>query len=70
MKTITTQAQKKRIFEYLLQGHSITPLEALQKFGCFRLGARIYELKQEGIAIKSQLVECNGKRVAMYSLSD
>ena len=40
------KSQNEAIREYLEAGHSITPLEALNKFGCFRLGARIADLKK------------------------
>ncbi|MCE7856899.1 MAG: hypothetical protein DYG97_10195 [Ignavibacteria bacterium CHB3] len=46
-------SQKQAILEYLLSGKSITPLEALDLFKCFRLGARIWDLKKEGHDIKS-----------------
>lgn len=61
-------AQRDDILNYLKSGRSLTPLEALDLFGCFRLGARIYDLKQEGFNIKSEQVEFNGKHVARYSL--
>lgn len=48
-------SQKQAILEYLLSGKSITPLEALDLFKCFRLGARIWDLKKEGHDIKSEL---------------
>ena len=37
--------QERAVLDYLLAGHSITPLEALQKFGCLRLSAIIYDLR-------------------------
>lgn len=43
MKTI--QSQAKRILEYLKEGNGITPMDALDLFGCFRLGARIADIK-------------------------
>ena len=53
----TIEAQTIQILKYLKDGNSITPLEALYKFGCMRLGARIYDLKQEGHVIRTQLVK-------------
>ena len=64
-----TQANK--ILFWLKQGHSITPLEALKKFGSFRLGARIYELKQRGYNIERKFVITNSKKhVAEYRLEE
>ena len=66
----TSQSQKNRILAYLLQGNSITPLEALYKFNSFRLGARIAEIKAEGYEVQRELVKDakTGKRYAKYSL--
>ena len=48
-------------------GRKLTPLDALRDFGCFRLGARIYDLKQEGYPVERRMVETDeGKRVAEY----
>lgn len=43
----SSASQKARILEYMKQGHSISPIEALNLFGCFRLGARIADIKGE-----------------------
>lgn len=61
-------SQSAHILAYLREGHSLTPLEALNRFGCFRLGARIWDLKREGHDILTEMVEVNGKRVASYRL--
>ena len=47
----------------------ITPLEALNEHGCFRLGARIWDLKRQGHLIGKEMVKLDsGKRVARYWL--
>lgn len=61
-------SQNEQILAYLKTGHSLTPLEALRNFGCFRLGARIHNLKAQGYAIKTETVFAGGKRFARYSL--
>ena len=38
--------QKTRILNHLDNQNSITPLEALNKFGCMRLAAVIWTLKE------------------------
>lgn len=59
--------QSEQILHHLKSGHSITPLEALAKFGCMRLGARVYDLKQQGHDIRTEpLALPNGKHVARY----
>ena len=48
------ETQNKRIEKYLLSGRTLTPLEALYKFSCFRLSARIYDLRKRGLDIESR----------------
>jgi hypothetical protein len=62
--------QTDQILKHLQGGGTLTPLEALDKFGCFRLGARIFDLKQEGHANEKEMVDVGaGKRVAQYRMS-
>ncbi len=63
-------SQTVMIKNHLLTNGSITPLEALDKYGCFRLAARIADLKAEGVDIVKVMVEKNGKRYAEYSIGD
>lgn len=64
-----TQSQCANILQHLQSGKSINPLQALNQYGCFRLGARIYDLKQGGYSIDSRIVRAeNGKKYAEYSL--
>lgn len=64
-----TETQTAQILAHLKTGRSITPIDALNRYGCFRLGARIYDLKQDGHNIYKEMVETDsGKRVASYTL--
>lgn len=60
--------QKQQIAKYLSKGKSITPMDALKKFGCFRLAARIADLRNEGINIATKIVTKEGKSYASYRL--
>jgi hypothetical protein len=62
-------SQNAAIRQHLEAGNSITPLEALDRFNCLRLGARVHKLKADGLPIKTEIVEQNGKRFAKYTLS-
>ena len=63
--------QTQNILEYMQQGNSITPLEALNLFGCMRLGARIFEIKRSGYVVITKVKAVNGhKHVAEYSLAN
>jgi hypothetical protein len=66
MKTL--DSQNALIKAWLLNGRSLTTLEALNMFGCFRLAARISNLRNQGMDIHTEIVEINDKRVARYSL--
>lgn len=48
-----TRSQNAKILAYLESGRSITPIEALNMFDCFRLSARIKDLRNEGHLIKT-----------------
>ena len=44
------------ILDYMKRFGSINPMQALQDIGCFRLAARISDLKKKGYQIKSERV--------------
>lgn len=56
------------IEQHLRQGKAITPIEALNLYGCFRLGARIFDLKDQGLDIVTEIITNGRKRYAQYSL--
>ena len=63
----TSATQVKRILAYMKAGNRIAPIEALQMFGSFRLGARIAEIKELGYHVQSEFVSTpSGKRVKAY----
>lgn len=62
-------SQEFQIEHYLRSGHSLTPIEALNMFGCFRLSGRILNLRQQGLDIKTEIVKQNGKRFAKYFIA-
>ena len=61
--------QKANVRAWLLKGRSITPLEALNRFGIFRLAAVVHELRDEGMDIITEKFQVSPKkRVAKYYL--
>ena len=59
--------QNDMLLVALRNGAHITPLSALEKFGCFRLSARIWDLRNEGHPIsKKTITTPQGKSVAEY----
>lgn len=69
MSRLQARSQADRIIDHLASGKAITPLQALSRFGCLRLGARIYQLKAEGHRIHTDMVRKGGKLVAQYRLA-
>jgi hypothetical protein len=66
----TCASQKAQILAHLQSGRSITTLQALKLYGCFRLSGRIHELQKDGHSINSNLIPVKGgKHVAEYTLN-
>lgn len=56
-------SQTKQILHYLeTHKNGITPIEALEKFGCFRLSGRIFELREKGHDIGTDIVQKANKK--------
>ncbi len=47
--------QTQAIFDHLKRHGSITPMQALRDYGCFRLAARIKELREMGHNVQTVL---------------
>ncbi len=60
-------SQRELILLYLEAHGSITPLEALQHCGCFRLAARIRELREEGKVITTRTETASGSPKVSYA---
>lgn len=69
------ETQKRQILAYLQTGATLSPLEALQRFGCFRLAARIANLRDEGydiVTFRDEVYYPDGtkKTFARYALKE
>lgn len=65
-------SQCERLLARLKRG-PITPLEAWSELGIYRLGARVFDLKEQGHEITREMVAVSNKfgeecRVAQYTL--
>ena len=61
------ESQNKRILKHLKSGKSLTAIQALNLFGCWRCAARISDLRYEGNNIKTTMTE-GKKSYAIYTL--
>ena len=65
-----SRSQCDQIRALLQAGVRLTPADARTACLCDRLGARIYDLKKEGLQIRRDWhTTSNGKRVAAYRLA-
>ncbi len=60
--------QEAMILEALQAGRELTPLDSLREFGCLRLAARIYDLRQAGHRIEERKVVSGRKAWSAYRL--
>ena len=63
------QTQCEFLLQYLQKFGSITPLEALNAFGCFRLSARVADLRADGHVINTEIHK-GKKNYAIYRLEE
>lgn len=62
--------QVNLILDYMRKGNSITSIQALEMFGCFRLASRISEIKKQGVGIKTSMIHNGDKHYASYRIMD
>lgn len=67
--------QAEMILDYLQTHQTITQAEAVRLFGCYRLSARIYEIREMGFDIRKTTQEAVNRfgdkvRFAGYWLND
>lgn len=53
--------QADRIIAYMKEHGGITSLDASRDIGCMRLGARIFEIKERGIEVKSEFINVENR---------
>ena len=64
-----TTSQRQKILKDLKDGAKLTGIDALAKYGCFRLPARIGEIKKMGFEIHTEMINLrNGTHIARYYL--
>jgi len=66
------KGQNSQILSYMKEGNSITTLQALELFGCFRLASRINDIKNQGHRVEKEMVKTpnTGKKVAKYYMPE
>tara|TARA_Y100001937_G_scaffold31018_3_gene44501 strand:- start:38572 stop:38778 length:207 start_codon:yes stop_codon:yes gene_type:complete len=62
-------SKQEKVLTHLQVHGSITPLEALEKYGSFRLGALIFNLRKQGYDIETSIVPKKGYAKYTYNAS-
>ena len=63
------KTQEENILSHLESGKHLTPLDALDLYGCFRLASRVFDLRKAGHSILMKSVTNNGKTFASYFMA-
>ena len=66
METLSFESKSKQILEHLQLHKRITSLDAIYKFNATRLAAIIFNLKNDGHSISTEMVYEGRKRYAIY----
>jgi hypothetical protein len=67
MRETEMKSQEAMIWKHLRR-EPITPLVALKEYGCFRLAARIFDLRSRGVPIVTDNITRLGKTFAQYRI--
>jgi len=59
--------QNELVLNHIETYGSITPLEALTRYGIMRLASRVNDLKNAGVNIKTTMKKHDGRKYASYS---
>ena len=72
LKEMSIDSQVRLVLEHLISRGSITQMEAVDEYGCYRLSARVADLRDKGIGITTIMVENlhNSGHHAKYLLDD
>ena len=68
---MATESQNKKILRHLSSGKKLTAYGALKMFNCFRLSARINDIRSDGHNIQKETLRTpQGKNVAEYYMEE
>ena len=69
MEKAKKETKQDKVLTHLQTYGNITPLEALNLYGSFRLGALIFNLRKEGYEIETTIVPKKGYAKYIYNVS-
>ena len=63
---MNTESQSAWIFTQLTNGRKLSAFEAAREIGCFRLAARVNDLRKKGVDVKTYIHRDGSKHWAIY----
>jgi hypothetical protein len=66
METNSFESKSKQVLDYLQVHKKITSWDAISKFGATRLASIIFNLREDGHSITSEMIFEGRKRYAIY----
>ena len=69
MEKAKKETKQDKVLTHLQTYGNITPLEAINEYGSFRLGAIIFNLRKEGHDITTNIVPKKGYAKYIYNVS-
>jgi hypothetical protein len=67
---INCESQNAAIARYLKEGGRLTPLQALELFGSFRLAARIDDLRKKGMDIQTTIIRVRNEKGRLVRIGE
>jgi hypothetical protein len=64
----TKKSASIRMLNYLKSGYDITTNQARNRFGITNVAARVYDLREEGFPVYTNMKKINGEKVHVYRL--
>lgn len=61
-------SQKDLVRRHLMSGKPLTPIQALEKYGCYRLAAVVNRLRKDGYQIITELMKGQEHSYAKYKI--
>ena len=66
MKKSKKVSKQSKVLAHLISGKTITPIQALELYGSFRLGALIFNLRADGHKINTEIAKGSGHAIYSY----
>ena len=62
-------SRSQKLLTHLVKGRTISGVQALAKFGIYRLSAVIHDFRKRGFVIETKMVNRNGNKYGIYKLT-